>query len=316
VKAIRNVLGATLLAVSSMAALGQYPSRPIHLVVPFVAGGPTDAMARTLGRALSQSMGQPVIVENRPGAEGQIAAQAVFSAPPDGYTLYVTGSAASAGLAALKKDLPFDPLQLTPIANIASVTFGLFIHPDVKARTVEELVRYAKEHPDVLNYGVASNSEFMAAAQLMKTSGTRMVKVPYKGSAQAIPELLAGRVHVYFAPLSGERLAYAKDGRLRLIATVSERRSTFAGDVPTMREAGFSGISVPGWNALVGPPRMPGEIVAKLSAEVAKALGDPEVRMQLQRLMLEVEPSSPEQLRAAMVSDARLWAEFARDQEP
>lgn len=313
-KAIRSLAAATLLA--SAGALAQYPAKPVHLVVPFVAGGPTDAIARTLGRALSQSMGQPVIVENRPGAEGQIAAQAVFNAAPDGHTLYVTGSSASAGLPALKKDLPFDPLQLTPIANIASVTFGLFVHPEVKARNVAELVRHAKAHPGVLNYGVASNSEFMAAAQLMKAEDLRMVKVPFKGSAQAIPELLAGRVQVYFAPLSAERLAYAKDGRLRLLATVSQRRTSFTPDVPTMAEAGYADIAVPGWNALVGPPRMPPEIVAKLAAEVAKALDDAEVRAQMQRLMLEVAPSSPEQLRASMLADAQLWGRFMREQEP
>src|SRR4029450_12807093 len=120
-----------------------------------------------------------------------------------------------------------------------SVTFGLFIHPDVPARSVEELVRYAKANPDKLNYAVASNSEFMAASQLMRATSTRMVKVPYKGSAQAIPELVAGRVQLYFAPISSERLAYVKDGRLRLLATVSPRRTPFTPDVPTMGEAGL-----------------------------------------------------------------------------
>jgi tripartite-type tricarboxylate transporter receptor subunit TctC len=308
---MRSLAGALLLTAAS-ASFGQYPSKPIHLIVPFAAGGPTDAIARTLSRALSQSMGQPVVVENRPGAEGQVAAQAVFSSPAEGYVLFVTGSASSAGLGALKKDLGFDPLQLTPVANIASVTFGLFTHPAVPARTVDELVQYARANPGKLNYAVSSNSEFMAAVQLMDATGTQMVKVPYKGSAQAIPELLAGRIQVYFAPLSGERLAYVKDGRLRLLATVSPRRTAFTPDVPTMIEAGLPNVSVPGWNALVGPPKMAGDAVQRLAREVAKASEHPEVRGQLERLMLEVSTSSPQDLQTTMQSDFRLWTEFAK----
>ena len=304
---------AAVVAFAAASAAAQYPTKPIRVVVPFSAGGPTDAIARSVSRSLSQSFGQPVIVENKPGADGQIAAQTVFTSPPDGYTLYVTGSSASVALPALRKDLGFDPLQFTAVANIATVTFGLFVHPNVPARSVAELVAHLRANPDKLNYGVGANSEFMAATQLMKASGTRMVKIPFKGSAQAMPELVAGRIQVYFAPLSGERLGHVKDGRLRLIATVSPKRTAFTPDVPTMIEAGYPGVSVPGWNALVGPPGMSPDTANKLARAIAKAVEDSEVRVALERLLLEVTASTPEELRERMKSDHRLWSDFVRE---
>jgi len=314
-KTVRKLAAALALASASAASLAQYPSRPVHLVVAFAAGGPTDAIARTLGRALSQSMGQPFVVENRPGAEGLIAGQAVFNAPPDGYTLYVSGSSASAGLGALRKGVPFDSRDFTPIANIATITFCLLASRELPARNVAELVSHAKANPGGLNYAVASNSEFMAAAQMMKATGTSMVKVPYKGSAQAVSELVAGRVQVYFAPLSPERMAYASDGRVRMLGIASAQRSRFTPDVPTLGEAGLQGIAVPGWNALLGPPRLPAEIVQKLAREVAKALQDPEVRATLDRLMLEAGASTPEQLGATMRADFQMWSDFVREHD-
>jgi tripartite-type tricarboxylate transporter receptor subunit TctC len=221
-KPIRTLTLALALGTAS-AVLAAYPERPIKIVVPFAAGGPSDAIARTLGRALSTSVGQPVVVENKPGAEGLIAAQSVFNAPPDGYTLFLSGTSSSVALSALRKNLLFDPLEFTPITTVAAVTFCLYVNPEVPARTVAELVAHVKANPGKLNYAVAANSEFMAASQLMKATGMRMERVPYKGSAQAIPELLAGRVQVYFAPMTPERLAYAKDGRLRMLATGFER---------------------------------------------------------------------------------------------
>ena len=306
-------LGGTLLLCAASGALADYPERPIKIVVPFAAGGPSDAIARTLGRALSQSVGQPVVVENKPGAEGQIAAQAVFNSPPDGYTLFLSGTSSSVALSALKKDLPFDPLQFTPISTVAAVTWGLFVNKDVPARNVTELVGFAKANPDKLNYAVSANAEFMAAAQFMKAAGIRMVKVPFKGSAQAIPELIAGRVDVYFCPITPERIAYAKDGRLRLLATVGPARSRFMPDVPTMIEAGFPVIDMPRWNSLLAPPRVPANVALKLARELEKVLREPEVRAQFDRIAMEPGSTTPEQLRAMEAASATLWADFVRE---
>jgi tripartite-type tricarboxylate transporter receptor subunit TctC len=298
---------------ASAAALADYPEKPIKIIVPFAAGGPSDAIARTLGRALSPSVGQPVVVENRPGAEGQIAAQATFAAPADGYTVFLASSSSTVALAALKKDLPFNPLEFSPITTVAGVTWGLFVNRELPVKSVEELVRHARANPDKLSYAVSANTEFMAASQFMKATSLRMLKVPFKGSAQAIPELIAGRVDVYFCPITPERIAYAKDGRLRLLATVAAQRNPLVPEVPTMAEAGVPGIAIPTWNVLVGPPRMPAAVAEKLAREVAKVLEDPEVRSQFMNLVLQAGSSTPQELRAMQASDLKLWHEFVRE---
>jgi tripartite-type tricarboxylate transporter receptor subunit TctC len=315
VKPIRKLASALLMTAASAAAVAEYPDRPIKILVPFAAGGPSDAIARTLGRALSPSIGQPVIVENRPGAEGQIAAQATFAAPPDGYTIFLGGSSSTVALAALKRDLPFDPLEFTPVTTVAGVAWGLFVNRDVPAKSVEELVRHARANPGKLSYAVSANTEFMAASQFMKATGARMLKVPFKGSAQAIPELIAGRVDVYFCPITPERIAYSKDGRLRLLATVAAKRNPLLPEVPTMAEAGIAGISIPNWNVLVGPPRMPAAVAERLAREVGKVLKDPEVRAQFANLALEAGSSTPQELRAMQASDSKLWHDFVREHD-
>jgi tripartite-type tricarboxylate transporter receptor subunit TctC len=313
-KAIRKLATAIVLATAT-AAIAAYPERPIKIVVPFAAGGPSDAIARTLGRALSASVGQPVVVENKPGAEGLIAAQSVFSAPADGYTLFLSGTSSSVALSALRKDPGFDPLQFTPVTTVAAVTFCLYVNPDVPARTVAELVAHVKANPGKLNYAVAANSEFMAASQLMKATGMRMEKVPYKGSAQAIPELLAGRVQVYFAPMTPERLGYAKDGRLRMLATVSPARTPFTPQVPTMAEAGYPEIVLTRWNSLLGPPKLPADVVGRIAREVEKVLANPEVRAQFDNLTLEAGSSTPETLAAMERSASTMWKDFVREND-
>jgi len=314
-KTIRKLAGALALTTAATAALAEYPDRAIKIVVPYAAGGPSDAIARTLGRALSRSVGQAVIVENRPGAEGQIAAQSVFTSPPDGYTLFLGGSTSTVALSALRKELPFNPLEFTSITTVAGVTWGLFVSKDVPARTVAELVKHAKANPGKLNFGVAANSELMAASQLMKATGISMVRVPFKGSSQAIPELLAGRIDVYFCPVTPERIAYAKDGRIRLIATVGNERSAFIPDVPTMVEAGGPVITIGSWNSLYGPPRLPPQVTDKIVREVDKVLKDPEVRAQFANIAMTPASSTPQALRAIELENAKLWMDFVREHD-
>jgi tripartite-type tricarboxylate transporter receptor subunit TctC len=195
------------------------------------------------------------------------------------------------------------------------VTFCLYVNPDVPARTVAELVAHVKANPGKLNYAVAANSEFMAASQLMKATGMRMEKVPYKGSAQAIPELLAGRVQVYFAPMTPERLGYAKDGRLRMLATVSPARTPFTPQVPTMAEAGYPEIVLTRWNSLLGPPKLPADVVGRIAREVEKVLANPEVRAQFDNLTLEAGSSTPETLAAMERSASTMWKDFVREND-
>ncbi len=313
---VRLLLSSLALCLSLQgAALAQaaYPGKPVHILIPFLAGGPVDTTARTIQQALSQALGQPVIIENRPGADGAIAAQAVMNSSPDGYTLFFGGSSTMVSVPVLRKTPPFDPVaDFTPISLIGRFAFCMFVNPDVPAKTVAEFVEYARANPDKLNFATSNLTEFMFAAQLMKSTGISMMRVPYKGAAQAIPDLIAGRVQLDFVPISAG-LAHVKSGRLRNLATVLPQRVAAAPDVPTMNEAGFPGVTVSPWQGLVGPAKLPKEIVERLSRELKQILQSPEVRAQYAKQGFQPEWSSPEALGAMIKSDVQTWGQIVRD---
>jgi tripartite-type tricarboxylate transporter receptor subunit TctC len=300
------------LALAASAFSAQYPAKPIHLIVPFAAGGASDTAARTLGQALTKSIGQPIVIENKPGANGAVAAQALAAAPPDGYTLlWAVGSMEALPL--LMKTPPYESLaDFTPISMVGRITFALFTHPSIPAKSVAELAAYARANPDKLSYAASTVSEHMAAAQFMKASGSSMVRVPYKGGAQAMPDLVAGRVQVYFTPIS-IGLPHARDNRLRLLATLLPQRSAAVSDIQTMTEAGFEGVSVPTWQAFFGPPKMPPEIANRIAGEISLVLKDPTVRAQLEQQTLQIDGSTPETLATTVRREHRIWAQFVRD---
>jgi tripartite-type tricarboxylate transporter receptor subunit TctC len=303
---------ALCVALAVAPAHGEYPDKPLHFVVPFAAGGPTDNVARTVGQALSQSIGQPVIIDNRPGADGIIAAQAVLAAPADGYTLLFAVSSMVA-LPLMKRTPPFDSLtDFAPVSMIGRFPFCMYVYPDVPAKSVAEFISYARANPGQLNYASSNLSEYMAAAQFMKVTAVSMVRVPYKGAAQAMPDLIAGRVQVNFGPVSGG-LPLAKEGRLRILASLLPRRTAATPEVPTMEESGVAGISVPSWQALLAPAKTPRKIVEYLSREVNQVLRNPEVQGKLDGLALQVEGSTPEALAATIRDDLGNWTLFVRE---
>jgi tripartite-type tricarboxylate transporter receptor subunit TctC len=312
----RLLIAAALVASLSLAAgqaAAQYPAKPVRIVVPFLAGGPVDTTARVIQQALSRALGQPVIVENKPGADGAIAAQAVMAAAPDGYTLFFGGSSTMVSVPVLRKTPPFDPVaDFTPISLIGRYAFCMFVHPDVPAKTVAEFVAHARANPDKLNFATSNLTEFMFAAQLMKSTGISMVRVPYKGAAQAIPDLIAGRVQLDFVPISAG-LAHVKDGRLRLLATVLPQRVAVAPEVPTMAEAGFPGVTVSPWQGIFGPPKLPREIADRLARELNLILHSAEVRAQYDKQGFQPEPSTPEALTAMLKSDVQTWGQIVRE---
>jgi tripartite-type tricarboxylate transporter receptor subunit TctC len=232
--AVGSTILAALAELSNMAAAQTYPSRPVRLLVPFPPGGPSDVAARIVGDALLKQLGQPFVIENRPGAEGAIAAQAVRTASPDGNTLLFSGSS-MVPLSVVKSPPPFDVVRdFAPVSQVTRLEWAIYVSPKVPANSISEFAAYARVNPDKLSYVSNNLIEQAAAVQFMRATGIRMVRVPYKGAAQALPDLLTGRVHVNFAPVSALR-AYVKDGGLRMLAVLLPERSRFASDVPTLR---------------------------------------------------------------------------------
>ncbi|QJR14620.1 Bug family tripartite tricarboxylate transporter substrate binding protein [Usitatibacter palustris] len=304
---------ATLLTLALLPAAAEYPERPIKLLVGVPPGGASDAAARLIGQSLAKSLGRPVIIENRPGAGGSIATQAAIAAAPDGYTLLWAMSSMT-GLPLLQKSAPFKSFsEFTPVSMVCRLPHGLYVHPSVPASSVAQLVAYARANPDKLNYATGPLSEYMAAVQFMKASGTTMVRVPYKGGAPALMDVVEGRVQVYFTPLA-QALPQVKAGKLRMLATLMPARSEQAPDVPTMAEAGLD-VSIPNWNAIVAPPGTPSAIVERLAREVGRALEDPALRAALATQHLVAEGSTPTQLANAIAQSAQTWRRFVTEND-
>jgi tripartite-type tricarboxylate transporter receptor subunit TctC len=276
-------LAATALAVPAAAHAQTWPNKPIRLLVGFAPGGGTDIVARALAPRLSELLGQQVIVENRAGAAGTIAADAVAKAAPDGHTL-LAGHANSNAIAPwVLTKVPFDPIaDFTPVTYIGYVPNVLVVHPSVPARSVEELVGLAKARPGVMTYassGVGS-TQHLAGALFNQLSGTQMNHVPYKGSGAAIVDLLAGQVNVNFDTMPPV-LPHVRDGKLRALAISTPKRVPQLPDVPTFEEKGIRGFDVTNWYSVMGPKGLPADIVAKLDDALKKAMSDPEVRAKL-----------------------------------
>lgn len=309
---LRRLAAIVAAALPLAAAAADWPAKPLRWIVPFAAGGPTDGVARTVAQHVSKTLGQPVLIENKPGAEGAIAAQTVATSSPDGYTFLVGTSGTMALPATSAATAGFRISDFAPVGAFGSFAYGLFVHPDVPAKSVKELVAHAKAQPGKLNYASANMSEHMATAQFLRATGTDLVRVPYKGAAQAVPDLLANRVQVYFTPLVAG-LQQAKDGRLRLLATVQPGRSALAPEAPTLVEAGVSGVAVQTRQMLFAPAKTAPEIVEKLARAVEGAIADPAVKAQLEARALVVEGASPAKLAALLERDNRDWAAFARE---
>jgi tripartite-type tricarboxylate transporter receptor subunit TctC len=269
---------ATLAAIASALAGGEiraqaFPERPLKLVVGFAPGGPADALARITGQILSEGLGQPVIVENRPGAGGTIAAAAVAKAAPDGYTLLVGATSDVINpLANLQVQYSIEA-SFTPIALIASAPNVLVVHPSVPVRSVRELVEYTRAHPDALNYGSAGvgTISHLAGAFVAATAQLQVVHVPYKGTAAAQVDLLSGRLQFMFDSMVSAT-ANAKAGKVRALAVTSPQRWPTAPELPTMAESGFPGFDMTAWFGLLAPAGTPAPVVARISSVVLTGL--------------------------------------------
>jgi tripartite-type tricarboxylate transporter receptor subunit TctC len=308
----RRIAAFASLLLVALPALAQFPSKPVRMLVPFPAGSATDTVARILAPALSQSLGQPVVVENKPGADGAIAGMEVVRAAPDGHTIMLGTNSPLTAVPTLRKEPPYSISDFTPISTAGRYTFLLLVNADVPARTLGELLAYARANPDKLNYATGNTTGILSTAQLMSLGKIKMVQVPYKGEPAAITDLVGGRVQVMFATPT-TALAFVKEGKLRALATTNSRRTMLLPDVPTMAEAGMPGFSMSSWAAVVGPAKMPRDVTERISREINAAFRRPDVREQLERQAFEYGGSTPEELDAFIKEQFEVWTRVARE---
>jgi tripartite-type tricarboxylate transporter receptor subunit TctC len=307
-----RVLLAVLLAVSGVVH-AQYPNKPIRFIVGFPPGGSADPTTRIVGAALQEQLGQPIVVENRPGADSAIAAEQVSKMAADGYTLMFASNSAMTAAVALRKNPTYDPLKdFTPISMVGRATVFFYVHPSVPARTMKEFVDHAKANPGKLNYGTGNPLSILYNQQLINASGISMLHVPYKGEGPLNPDIIAGRVHSAFLS-TGTAVSNAKDGRLRPLAVLLERRSPLLPEVPTIGEAGVPEVTVRQWAGVYGPPNLPKDIVARLNKEVNILLKRPDVLEKLQSYGYAAEGSTPERLLEINRADLELWRKLVKE---
>jgi tripartite-type tricarboxylate transporter receptor subunit TctC len=310
---VGTCLGATAPPVAAQDPAAAYPSRPIRIVVGFAPGGPTDQVAREIGQRLQQAWGQPVIIENRPGASSRIAFEQVARAEPDGYTLLL-GAVQTATNMAVYRNPGYDTLRdFAPVTQVTSAVLVLTVAPSLPARSVHDLVALARTRPGELSYasfGVASSPHF-AGALFEQRTGVRLTHVPYNGAAPAQNAIASGQVDLGFmSALSAMPLMQA--GRLRALAVTSEARLAQLPGVPTMAEAGFSFFEVSSWQGLLAPAKTPPAVVAKLHREIDRILAMPEVRERFAAVAAQPVASTPAQFRAHIESEIARWTAVAR----
>ena len=295
------------------AAHAQYPERPIKLVVPFTPGTGIDILARTFGQKLQERLKVPVVIENRPGASGNIGTESVAKAPADGYTLLMTATTLVQS-AVLNKSVPYDPKGMTPIGLAAIGNLALVAHPSVPARTVAELVALARARPGQLNYASPGNATpHHLAMELLKLHfGIQLVHVPYKGTAGAVSDILGGQIQLMFLPVH-VALPQVQAGKLNMLASGGAQRSAVTPEVPSLAEAGLRDIDVDIWYALLGPAGLPRGIVSMLNAELAAILGAADTRAGLLRQGLSPQTGTPAELAKLIEADLERWGRVVRE---
>ncbi len=310
----RTILAAALAALAHPAMAAGYPERVIKLIVPFAPGGPVDVMARLVAQHLSASFGQPVVVENRPGAGGTIASKLVAGAEPDGYTLLFASAGSLAISPSLYKNLGYDPVAgFAPVALVANHPQALAVHPSVPVRSVKELIDYAKAKPGVLNYGAAPGTPPQLMVDLFcSLAGLKMVFVPYKGAAPALTDLIAGRTQLTMLSTT-VIVPPILAGELRPLAVTSTVRWHELPDVPTMEESGFAGFPQGSWTAVVAPAGTPAAVVAKLNGAINEGLRAPTLHDGLAKLGAEIKTGTPQALGALLADELKKWAAVVKE---
>ena len=314
-QSVGPIAALVLLALVSTADAQSWPAKPIRIISPYPPAGANDLLARIIAPKLSEQLGQPVVVENRAGATGNIGAELVAKAPADGDTLLM-GQAGNLTInISLMAKIPFDPVRdFSPVTMVASTPNVLVVHPSLPVRTVKDLIALAKAKPGQINYatsGIGSPGH-LAAELLNKSAGIRLVHIPYKGAAPALLDVVAGNAHLYFTSAVSAQ-PFIPSGRLRMVAVASAKRSPSLPEVPTVAEAGFPEFDVSSWWGVVAPASTPREVVMRLQTEIHRVIALPEIRAKLAEQGLDIATNTPEQFAAYIKSETAKWAKLIRE---
>ena len=303
------------LLVPCLALAQAWPAKPVRLIVPFAPGGATDVIARLAGQKLSEALGQPFTVDNRPGANGNIGTEMAVKAPADGYTLVMSYDGTLAINPSVYRKMPFDPQKdLVPIGSVGQLPLLMLVNAEFPARSVAELVAWAKANPGKLNYSGAGygSSGHLAAELLRSRAGIDIVHINYKGGGQAVTDLLGGQIQMLMTGLTTVE-GHIKAGKLRPLAFTSAKRMPGAPDIPTFAESGYPGLVSHSWYGILGPVGTPPEVVRRVNAEINKLLQLPEVKERLAALGVETLGGTPEQFAQLIREDTVKWAKVVAD---
>jgi len=306
-------LGGAVVAWPMNARAQAYPNKPIRLIVPFPAGGAADLSARIVTQALSEALGQTLIVDNRGGADGAIAGNAVKSAEPDGYTLLFATSTGLNAAPTMLKQPPYDPIaDFTPISIVGKFGFFLFVHESLPARTVREFLNYVRANPGKVNYATGNGTSVLTTAQLALAEKLDMQHIPYRGDAPATADLITGRVQVMIGT-PGSAMPQVQEGKLRVLATLLPRRSPLVPDAPTTAEAGLNGLTITPWAGLFGPAKLPKDVVDRVAAAMKTISARQDVRGSLDKIAFELQNSSPEEMATLLKDQLEVWRRTVRE---
>ena len=311
----RFLLALGLALLPALAAAQAYPSKAIHWIVPFPPGGPTDLLARAVGQKLSEAWGQPVLVENKPGAAGNLGVDLAAKAPADGYTLVVVPTGNIAVNPTLFPNLPYKATDLAPVTMMATVENVLVVHPGIAAKSMQELVALAKAKPGALSFASpgAGSQAHLAGEFIKLAAGVDLTHVAYRGTGPALNDLLGGQVSMMFSQMSSA-LPHIRAGKLRAIGAASQKRSPLMPELPTVAEQGFPGFEATSWYALMVAAGTPQDVIDRLNTETVRILRLPELREKLSGLGADAVGNSPAELAATIQKESARWAEVIRKQ--
>jgi tripartite-type tricarboxylate transporter receptor subunit TctC len=290
-----------------------YPTRNITMVLPFAAGSGTDTTTRLIAAEVGKALGQQLVVDNKPGANGMLAATHVARAAPDGYTLFVTTNTTHSANPSLMKQLTYDPVKdFTPIARTGNLPFMLVINPDVPARSVQELTAYAKANPGKLTYASGSSAAIVMGATYARRAGLDLLHVPYKSSPPALTDVIGGRVSMMFIDIP-TGLPLVNAGKLRGLAVTTKDRSALLPDMPSMQEAGVPDFDITSWQGWFGPANLPKDVVTKVNAELRKVIENPEIKKQLGERGMDAFSGTPDDLAKFVNEQLVLWTRLIKE---